>query len=53
MKKIYLQPTTTEVKVETLGMIAVSDPKPTFTPDEETDVMESRHSHSSVWDEEE
>ncbi|MBQ3631098.1 MAG: hypothetical protein II949_07645 [Prevotella sp.] len=53
MKKIYLQPTTTQVKVETLGMIAASDPKPVFNPSEETTVMESRQSHSSVWDDEE
>ena len=53
MKKIYLQPTTTQVKVETLGMIAASDPKPGFTPEEQTNVMESRQSHSSVWGDEE
>ena len=53
MKKTYMQPSTVEVRIATIEMIAVSgEPKPTFSPNEETADMESRRSFS-LWDDEE
>lgn len=55
MKKTYIQPSTMEVKISTLGLLMASgDPTPKFDPTEETDVMESRRGNRrSVWDDEE
>lgn len=54
MKKIYIQPSTKKVSITTMGMIATSgsNPSPTFNPDEETEVMESRR-RNNVWDDDE
>ena len=53
MKKTYMQPSTVEVRIATIEMIAVSgEPKPTFSPNEETADKESRRSFS-LWDDEE
>ena len=48
-----MQPSTVEVRISTAKMIAISgEPQPTFSPNDETSVMESRRS-SSLWDDEE
>ena len=54
MKKTYIQPSTKKVSITIVGMIAASDtvPSPTFAPEEDTEVMESRV-HHNVWDDEE
>lgn len=52
MKKTYIKPSTTEVKVMAPTLMAGS-PKPKFTPNETTTVMESRRSNYSVWGDEE
>lgn len=58
MKKTYLSPNTTVVKVELQNMIAVStqglDPsKETIEPDKDTDAETPGMSRQSVWDDEE
>jgi len=53
MKKTYMQPSTVEVKIETLSMIAASgEANPKFVPDQETTTMDSRRNRS-IWDDEE
>ena len=53
MKKTYMQPSTVEVRISTIEMIAVSgEPQPTFNPNEETSEMDSSRSFS-LWDDDE
>ena len=54
MKKTYMQPSTVEVKIETLSMIAASgEANPLFSPEEETPTMDSRRNRSIWGDDEE
>lgn len=54
MKKTYMQPSTVEVKIETLSMIAASgEANPLFSPEEETTTMDSRRNRSIWGDDEE
>ena len=53
MKKTYMQPSTVEVKIATLSMIAASgDAAPLFNPNEETTTMDSRR-FGGLWDDDE
>lgn len=52
MEKIYIQPTIKDEKMETMDMIAASNPNPIFNPDEETTEMESRRRTRTVWEDE-
>jgi hypothetical protein len=52
MKKTYIKPSTTEVKVMTPTLMEGS-PQPKFSPNEPTTVMESRRHSYNVWGDEE